>query len=528
MIVIGSGIAGLYTSIEASRHFKVVIVNKSSLEECNTKYAQGGIAAAIGPFDSPNLHFSDTIKAGAGLVDPTAARILVDEAPDRISDLISLGVLFDTVDGEITLAREGAHTVPRVLHAGGDATGANIEQTLSSLVRENENISIFEDHLATEILVKNAKAYGIRTLDCKTCSERTFLGKYIVLATGGAGMLFKHTTNPPVATGAGVSIAYLAGALTSDMEFFQFHPTALCKPGAPRFLISEAVRGEGGILRNSKGEVFAHNYHPDGELAPRDVVSRAILAEMSKTRSDHAYLDITHMPSKMIVTRFPSIYRFCLTQGVDITKEMIPIAPAAHYMIGGVKANVWGETSIRGLYACGEAACTGVHGANRLASNSLMETLVFGKRIAKRILAEDQWIGSTPEPNDILTSLENYAERYRDENKHGSASVSYDEKLSLTNLQELMWDNVGIIRSGENLTGAVKQLSRWFIEGSESEESDPKTVELKLMVICALLVSTTALVRTESRGTHYRVDYPFESDAWRKHILFQRIKNWDQ
>jgi L-aspartate oxidase len=312
------------------------------------------------------------------------------------------------------------------------------------------------------------------------------------------------------------------------MEFFQFHPTALCKPGAPRFLISEAVRGEGGILRNSKGEVFAHNYHPDGELAPRDVVSRAILAEMSKTRSDHAYLDITHMPSKMIVTRFPSIYRFCLTQGVDITKEMIPIAPAAHYMIGGVKANVWGETSIRGLYACGEAACTGVHGANRLASNSLMETLVFGKRIAKRILAEDQWIGSTPEPNDILTSLENYAERYRDENKHGSASVSYDEKLSLTNLQELMWDNVGIIRSGENLTGAVKQLSRWFIEGSESEESDPKTVELKLMVICALLVSTTALVRTESRGTHYRVDYPFESDAWRKHILFQRIKNWDQ
>jgi L-aspartate oxidase len=528
VIIIGSGIAGLYTSIEVSRHVKVAIVNKSSLEECNTKYAQGGIAAAIGPFDSPNLHFSDTIRAGAGLVDPTTARILVDEAPDRIRDLISLGVLFDTVDGEITLAREGAHTVPRVLHAGGDATGANIEQTLSSLVRRNSSISIFEDHLATEILVKSGKAYGIKTIDCKTCSEKTILGKYIVLATGGAGMLFKHTTNPPVATGAGVSIAYLAGALTSDMEFFQFHPTALCKRGSPRFLISEAVRGEGGILRNSKGEAFAHNYHPDGELAPRDVVSRAILAEMGKTQSDHVYLDITHMPSKIIVTRFPSIYRFCITQGLDITKEMIPVAPAAHYMIGGVKTNVWGETSIRGLYACGEAACTGVHGANRLASNSLMETLVFGKRIAGRILSDDPWIGSAPEPGDTLTSLENYSEHYREEDKKRSNRSPYDKKLSLTNLQELMWNSVGIIRSGENLTGAVKQLSRWFIEGSESEENDPKAVELRLMVICALLISTTALIRTESRGTHYRVDYPAESGDWLKHVLFQRIKNWDQ
>ncbi|WXG43468.1 MAG: L-aspartate oxidase [Promethearchaeati archaeon SRVP18_Atabeyarchaeia-1] len=528
MIVIGSGIAGLYTSIEASRHLKVAIVNKSSLEECNTKYAQGGIAAAIGPFDSPNLHFNDTIRAGAGLVDPTAARILVEEAPDRISDLISLGVTFDTVDGEITLAREGAHTVPRVLHSGGDATGANIEQTLGSLVRRNQNISIFEDHLATEILVKGAKAYGIRALDRKTSLTRTILGKYIVLATGGAGMLFKQTTNPQVATGAGVSIAYLAGALVSDMEFFQFHPTALCKPGAPRFLISEAVRGEGGILRNSKGEAFAHNYHPDGELASRDIVSRAILAEMSKTNSDHVYLDITHMPSKIIVTRFPSIYRFCLTQGLDITKEMIPVAPAAHYMIGGVKTNVWGETNIRGLYACGEAACTGVHGANRLASNSLMETLVFGKRIAKRILSEDQWIGSATEPSDMSTSLENYAELFRDEHHHRSAGADDVGEFSLADLQELMWNNVGIIRSGENLTAAVRQLSRWFREEADVDSSDPQKAELGLMITCALLISATALIRTESRGTHYRVDYPSESIVWRKHVLFQRIRNWDQ
>lgn len=253
-IVIGSGIAGLYTSIEASRYYKVIVVTKSSLEECNTKYAQGGIAAAIGPFDSPNLHYNDTIKAGAGLVDPIAARILVDEAPDRIADLISLGVPFDTLDGEITLAIEGAHTVPRVLHAGGDATGANIEQTLSSWVRKNSEISILEDHLATKIRVENRLATGIETVDCKTGSKRIFAGKHIVVATGGSGMLFEHTTNPPVATGTGIAVAYLAGALISDMEFYQFHPTALFMPGVPRFLISEAVRGEGGILRTQRAK----------------------------------------------------------------------------------------------------------------------------------------------------------------------------------------------------------------------------------------------------------------------------------
>jgi L-aspartate oxidase len=437
IIVIGSGIAGLYTSIEASRHFSVTIVNKSSLEECNTKYAQGGIAAAIGPFDSPNLHYDDTVKAGAGLVDPVAARILVEEAPDRITDLISLGVSFDTVDGEITLAREGAHTVPRVLHSGGDATGANIEQTLSSLVRKNSRISIFEDSLATEILVEDEKAIGIKMIDWKTLSETELRAKCIVLATGGSGMLYRHTTNPSVATGTGVAIAYLAGALVSDMEFFQFHPTALCMSGAPRFLISEAVRGEGGILRNVNGEAFAHNYHPDGELAARDIVSRAILSEMSKTRSDHVYLDVTHLPRKQIVTRFPSIYRFCIEHGLDITKEMIPVAPAAHYMIGGVKTNVWGETNIRGLYACGEVACTGVHGANRLASNSLMETLVFGKRIVKRILSVDQWAGSRPEPNDMVTSLTARVEQLSTATEKVKGAEG-DKRLSLTDLQELI------------------------------------------------------------------------------------------
>jgi L-aspartate oxidase len=307
------------------------------------------------------------------------------------------------------------------------------------------------------------------------------------------------------------------------MEFVQFHPTALFMPGAPRFLISEAVRGEGGILRNIRGEAFARNYHPDGELAARDIVSRAILSEMGKTKSDHVYLDVTHLPSKQIVTRFPSIYRFCLDKGLDITKEMIPVAPAAHYMIGGVKTNVWGETNIKGLFACGEAACTGVHGANRLASNSLMETLVFGKRIVKRILSGNEWTGSAPEPNDIVTSLDKHVVQSKvNENKDGDAYN--DKELSLANLQKLMWENVGMIRSGDNLEKAVGQLSNWHIEGGDLKSSSPDSIELKLMVIVALLTSATALIRTESRGTHYRSDYPVESETWKRHVIFERQK----
>nr|MDO8099004.1 L-aspartate oxidase [Candidatus Njordarchaeota archaeon] len=523
-IVIGSGIAGLYTSIEASSHYNVTIVTKSSLEECNTKYAQGGIAAAIGTFDSPDLHYSDTIKAGAGLVDPMTARILVDEAPDRIADLISLGVAFDTLDGEISLAMEGAHTVPRVLHAGGDATGANIEQTLSSLVRGNRKISIFEDHLATEILVKDGRAYGIKTVDCKTRLERIFEGKYIVLATGGSGMLYKHTTNPPVATGTGIAVAYLAGALVSDMEFFQFHPTALFMPRVPRFLISEAVRGEGGILRNTKGEAFARNYHPDGELAARDIVSRAILSEMGKTKADHVYLDVTHLPRKRIVTRFPSIYKFCLSQGLDITKEMIPVAPAAHYMIGGVKTSIWGETNLKGLFACGEAACTGVHGANRLASNSLMETLVFGKRIVKRVLSGERWNGTVETTGDVVTSLERCTRHFNENKSKNTPSYRTDKELSLLELQDLMWDKVGMVRSGEKLHEAVEQLLAWSTESRDEKSQTPQSIELRLMITGALLISTAALMRTESRGTHYRSDHPFESEEWRKHIIFRPEK----
>jgi L-aspartate oxidase len=306
----------------------------------------------------------------------------------------------------------------------------------------------------------------------------------------------------------------------SDMEFFQFHPTALFMPGVPRFLISEAVRGEGGILRNSRGEAFARNYHPDGELAARDIVSRAILAEMGKTKADHVYLDVTHLPGKRIVTRFPSIYKFCLSQGLDITKEMIPVAPAAHYMIGGVKTNVWGETSINGLFACGEAADTGVHGANRLASNSLMETLVFGKRIVKRVLSGEKWNGTLRATGDVVTSLEKYTNHFRENKVKSSSKFSADKELSLSELQDLMWDKVGMVRSGEELSKAVEQLLAWSTKARDEKNQTPQSIELALMIVGALLMSMAALMRTESRGTHYRSDYPFESEAWKKHIIF--------
>ncbi|MDP2953642.1 MAG: FAD-binding protein, partial [Chloroflexota bacterium] len=333
--------------------------------------AQGGIAAAVGRGDSPELHYRDTIAAGAGLCDSEAVRILTQEAPDRITDLIKFGVPFDTLNGEIALAREAAHSVPRILHAGGDATGERIEVTLSNAVRRS-GIKLLEHCLASDLLVKDGAVHGVRAFDSRYGVTEEFLGRCVILATGGAAQLFKYNTNPEIATGDGVALAYKAGAEIADMEFVQFHPTALRLPGVAPFLISEAVRGEGGILRNVENGAFMAEYCPQADLAPRDIVARSIVAEMRKTHADRVFLDITHLPPRTIPARFPQIYRFCLDHGLDITKTPVPVAPAAHYVMGGVKTNIWGETNIAGLFACGECACTGVHGANRLASNSLL------------------------------------------------------------------------------------------------------------------------------------------------------------
>jgi L-aspartate oxidase len=504
-IIIGSGIAGLYTALLAQKRGSVLVITKGSIDDSNTKFAQGGIAAPIGLNDSPELHFKDTMKAGDGLCDQEAVNILATEAPDRISDLVQFGVPFDTVNGEIALTMEAAHSVPRVLHAGGDATGAHIEATLSSRVRENK-IKVLEYCLVTDILVDRGAVKGARALDLRTGSVIDFGCRYMILASGGAGHLFKCTTNPDVATGDGVALAYRAGAEMADMEFYQFHPTALRLPGVAPFLISEAVRGEGGILRNVDGNRFMADYAPQAELAPRDIVARSILFEMRKTSSDRVFLDVTHLPVSVVMTRFPNIYKYCFDHGLDITKGLIPVAPAAHYMMGGVKTNVWGETSIQGLFAAGEVSCTGVHGANRLASNSMLDVLVFSKRIIERTLA------GTLEPaprhgDDIYRSLS--------DGEPPQAGIL----PSLRALQDLLWNKVGIIRDKAGLTQAVKTLASW--QKCLPEAADRPTYELNNLVLTGRLVAEAALIREESRGAHFRSDFPQHSSEWQKHIIFR-------
>jgi L-aspartate oxidase len=504
-VIIGSGIAGLYTALLAQRRGSVLILTKGGIDDCNTKHAQGGIAAAIGEGDTPDLHFWDTVVAGAGLSNRDAVRILVTEAADRIADLIEMGVPFDTVDGEVALAKEAAHAMPRILHAGGDATGEHIEVTLGRRVRQSR-IEVLEHFLATEILVENGIARGVAALETRTGSMEQFGGKHIVLATGGAGRLFKYTTNSEVATGDGVSLAYQAGAEIMDMEFFQFHPTAIRLPGVPPFLISEAVRGEGGLLRNVEGHRFMPDYSPEKELAPRDVVTRSILYEMQKTHSDRVFLDITHLAPRVITTRFPHIYRFCMEHGLDITKGLIPVAPAAHYMMGGVKTDSWGETTIKGLFAVGETGCTGLHGANRLASNSLLEVLVFSKR------AVEKDIDKTGEDGPGLGELSQCCVPGRD-----GSDVSL---ASSTALQALMWEDVGIIRAGDTLDKAANTISTW--ERCLEKPSDRSSYELNNLVLTARLVAEAALIRKESRGAHYRTDYPETSKDWVKHVVLKR------
>jgi len=508
-IIVGSGIAGLYSGVLAQDCGSVLLLTKGSVEECNTRFAQGGIAAAIGPGDSPGLHADDTVGAGAGLGDPESIRILTDEAADRIADLIRFGVPFDTIHGEIALAKEGAHSMARVLHAGGDATGRHIEVSLSE-VAKHSSVLVREYSILTEILVEDGRLQGVRIFDSRTGSREELGCRFLVLATGGAGRLYQVTTNSDVVTGDGVALAFRARAEIMDMEFFQFHPTALRLPGAPPFLISEAVRGEGGILRNEAGERFMSRYSPDLELAPRDVVSRAIVAEMKKTGTDHMYLDVRHIPATQVQSRFPQIYQFCRGHGLDITKSLIPVSPAAHYMMGGVKINSWGETNVKGLLAVGETACTGAHGANRLASNSLLETMVFAKRLVDRSrLPEAERkpdTASRVEELHRLPAREVLATRY--------------PGAGLGALQRLMWSDVGIVRTGEGLERAANTLAAW--ERTLPEPDDRSSYDLHHAMTASRLITEAALLRTESRGAHYRTDYPETSDAWLKHLVFVR------
>jgi L-aspartate oxidase len=507
VIVIGVGIAGLFTSLKAAEKHKVLMVTKKSLLDSNTRYAQGGIAAVISDEDSPAYHRQDTLIAGAGLCSSAAVDVLVHEGPDGVKDLIKMGTEFDMEDGQYALTKEGAHSQRRILHAQGDATGAEIVRALSEKTKQDPNIEIWDDHFVVDLITDNGECFG--ALVQKPDGQKVFVqANATILCTGGAGQLYRYTTNPDIATADGIAIAYRAGADIRDVEFIQFHPTSLCYPGAPRFLISEAVRGEGAVLRNINGERFMERYHPQLELAPRDIVARAIVSEMEATKSMFVYIDFTHESEETVKHRFPTIYETCLHYGLDLSSDWIPVAPAAHYMMGGVSTDLYGETSVKRLFACGEVSSTGVHGANRLASNSLSEAIVFGRRILERI--ED------------LAPLERSPELRVDLSRTGNAITPVVEKK--LKLQKVMLRYVGLKRSASGLMKGYDELKR-HIPIFDSHLSKREEYEFANLLTCALLTSQAALIREESRGGHYREDFPERDDlVWRKHTVFNRTK----
>lgn len=506
-LVIGSGIAGLYTALRAADYAKVTVLTKKKLGDTNTEKAQGGIAAAIHQADSPALHRADTLEAGAGLCSIAAVEVLVNEGPDRVRELIEMGADFDRLDGKLAFTREAAHSRRRILHAG-DRTGEKIQNTLAQHVLKKSQTEFLEDHLVLDLLTRDNVCYGALVWDSRAAEMVVYYAKVTVLASGGAGQVFANTTNPEVATGDGIALAFRAGAAVTDVEFVQFHPTALCLPGAPLFLISEAVRGEGALLRNIYGERFMAKYHPGAELASRDIVARAINSEMAVTGATHVYLDLAPLAGEKVKMRFPTITKTCAQYGIDIASQMIPVAPVAHYMMGGVQTNLNGETGVKGLYACGEAACQGVHGANRLASNSLLDGLVFGHRIvehSKTLFAEKQ---------ERLSADFSYSGL---EPCNPGVSEGIKEMV-----QRVMWEKVGIVRSGKELSEATQELQQ-MDEILCYAACGPEDIETYNILTAGRLIAQAALIRTESRGGHFRRDFLLRDDVhWKKHVVLHR------
>ncbi|TAN41204.1 MAG: L-aspartate oxidase [Nitrospirae bacterium] len=506
-LVIGSGVAGLRAAIELASKGSVLVVTKDIPTESSTEYAQGGVAVALSDEDEVGIHFEDTIRAGDGLCREDAVRVLVEEGPDRIRELIEWGAEFDREGTKLAFTLEAAHSRRRVLHANGDSTGKELERALLSKVMSIAAISRLPFSIAADLIVEDNICAGAYILkNSKMC--RVF-AKATILATGGAGQAFSRTTNPAVATGDGMAIAYRAGAALEDMEFVQFHPTALYAPSAPQFLLTEAMRGEGAVLKNSSKEPFMSAYHEKAELAPRDIVSRAIISEMVRTKSNNVYLDLTHKESGFIKRRFPRIYSTCLRYDVDITRDMIPVSPAAHYIMGGVKTDLDGATNIKGLYAAGEVACTGVHGANRLASNSLLEGLVYGFRAGRAAASGTN--GGTADTKNFRDNV------LFEDAKDGATDI--DELRSI--IRRVMWDRVGIIRCGVSLSEAWDKLSEMkSLLGSTFMTR--RGLELRNMLTVSLLITKAAGWRKGSIGGHYRSDFTDRGNEWKQRITLSK------
>ncbi len=502
-IVIGSGVAGLRASIElASGGASVTVLTKDKASESNTEYAQGGVAVVLSEDDNAELHEDDTLVAGAGLCDVKAVETLVTDGTKYIKQLIDWGTEFDREGGELMMGQEAAHSRRRILHAHGDSTGAEFVRSLIARAGAEKTINLTPFANTESLIVQDGRCVGVQFLDPVLKQPRDIYAKAVIMCTGGAGQLYMHTTNPPVATGDGMAMAYFAGAEMADMEFVQFHPTALDLEKAPRFLLTEAMRGEGGILKNKYGERFMPRYDERAELAPRDIVSRSIVAEMRRTGTRNVFLDMTALTEDFLKHRFPKIYETCNTFGLNIATDMLPVSPASHYCMGGIRTDLWGRSTLSGLYAAGEVTCTGVHGANRLASNSLLEGLVFGARAGKAAAADSQ----KPKAQGPKSTCQ---QPWTLDLGHGTSISTAVKKR----IKRVMWERVGILRDKDSLTRALKEFDQ-IAAGNLSTTS-------RNFVTLARLVATAALWREESRGGHFRSDFPEQHEEWRKHSIQQ-------